>query len=94
MSNLLKEKCVLALLRAELEERLGKLCYEYKKFRHLARNYRNRREMEERTSISQNKFEVLPSRVMRCGVEIRRQKRERKEEKVIQCFKYRKEGYQ
>jgi len=31
---------------------------------------------------------------MRCGVEIRRQKRERKEEKAIQCFKYREEGHQ
>jgi len=44
-------------------------------------------------SIPQNRFEVLLSKVMRCGVEIiRRQERDRKEEgKAICCFKYCKE---
>ena len=93
MSNLLKEKYALTLLRAELEERPRKLCYGYKKFRHLVHNCRNRREGEGRTSISQNRFEVLSSRVMRCRVEIKRQERERKEEKAILCFKCREEGY-
>jgi len=32
--------------------------------------------------------------MMRCGVEIRRQKGDRKEEEVIQCFKCREEGHQ
>jgi len=89
MSNLLKEKHALALLRAKLKGRLEKLCYGYKKFGHLACNYRNKREGEKRISILQNRFEVLLSRVIRCGVEIRKQKRERKEEEAIQCFKYR-----
>jgi len=51
MSNLLKEKHALAKLRAELEGKQGKLCYGYKKFGHLACNYRNRREGEKKTLI-------------------------------------------
>ena len=93
MSNLLKEKHALALLRAELKGRLEKLCHGCKKFRHLAYNCRNKREGEKKTSILQNRFEVLSSRVMRCRVEIRRQERERKEEEAIQCFKYREAGH-
>jgi len=69
MSNLLNEKCALAKLRAELEGRKGKLCQCCKKFRHLARNCRNRRGEEKGTVVPQNKFEVLSSRVMQCGVE-------------------------
>jgi len=36
LSNLLKEKHVLAKLREELKGRKGKLCKSYKKFGHLA----------------------------------------------------------
>jgi len=90
---LLKEKHAFPSFRAELERRPRKLCYGCKKFRHLAHNYRNRREKERRTSIPQNRFEILSSRVMRCGVEIRRQERERKEKKAIWCFKCREEGH-
>jgi len=95
MRNLLKEKRALAKLRAELEERQEKLCYGCKKFGHLARNCRNRREREKKTLIPQNRFEVLSSRVMRCGVEIRKQERDRKKEgKAICCFKCKEEGHQ
>ena len=46
-------------------------------------------------SIPQNRFEVLLSRVMRCGVEIKRQKRDRKEKgKVICYFKCKEEEHQ
>jgi len=69
MSNLLNEKRALTKLRAELEGRKGKLCRCCKKFGHLARNCRNRRGEEKKTIVSQNKFEVLSSRVMQCGVE-------------------------
>jgi len=95
MSNLLKEKHALAKLRAELEERQEKLCYGCKKFRYLVYNCRNRREGEKKTLIPQNRFEVLSSRVMRCGIEIRRQERDRKEEeKTICCSKCKEEGHQ
>jgi len=69
MSNLLKERCSLAKLREELEERKGKLCRSCNKFRHLAYNCRNRREGEKRETTPLNKFEMLSSWVMQCGVE-------------------------
>jgi len=69
MSNLLNEKCALAKLRAELKERKGKLCRCCKKFRHLAQNCRNKNEKEKGATMSQNKFEILSSRVMQYGVE-------------------------
>jgi len=94
MSSMLNQKHTLTKLRAELEGRPGKLCYKCKKFRHLARNCRNRREEEKRTSIPQNRFKVLLSRVMKCGVEIRRQERDKKEKgKAICCFKYKEERH-
>jgi len=95
MSNLLKEKCTLAKLRAELEGRQEKLYYGCKKFGHLACNCRNRREGEKKMLIPQNRFKMLSSRVMRCEVEIRRQKRDKKEEgKAISCFKCKEEEHQ
>jgi len=95
MSNMLNQKHTLAKLRAELEKRPEKLCYGCKKFRHLAYNCRNKREEEKRMLIPQNRFEVLSSRVMRCGVEIRRQERDRKEEgKAICCFKCKEKEHQ
>ena len=69
MSNLLNEKRVLAKLRAELEGRKGKLCRCCKKFGHLARNYRKKGREEKGIVVPQNKFEILKSRVMQCGVE-------------------------
>jgi len=83
MSSMLNQKFALAKLRAELEERQGKLCYKYKKFGHLTCNCRNKKEKEKRASVLQNRFEVLSSRVIRCGVEIRRQEGNRKEGEAI-----------
>jgi len=91
MSNLLNEKRALAKLRAELEGRKGKLCQCCKKFRHLARNCRNRRGEEKGTVISQNKFEILSSRVMQCGVE---EKTIRSIRTLgVKCFRCREEGH-
>jgi len=61
LSNLLREKRALAKLRVELEGKKGKLCRSCKGFRHLAQNYRNRREEEKGAETPQNKFEILRS---------------------------------
>jgi len=71
LSNLLREKRALAKLRIELEGRKGKLCRSCKGFGHLAQNCRNGKEGEKGVEMSQNKFEVLRSRVMQYGIEER-----------------------
>jgi len=85
MSVMLKEKCALAKLRAELEGRKGKLCRSCKGFGHLAQNCRNGKEGEKGVEIPQNKFEVLRSRVMQCGVEERVVRNIRTA--VVKCFR-------
>jgi len=69
MSDLLKERHALAKLRAELEERKGKIYWCCKRFGYLAQNYRNKKEAGKGVITPQNIFEVLSSRVMQCGVE-------------------------
>jgi len=64
MSNLFRERHFLTKLREELEGRRERLCWCCKKFRHLARNCRSKREREKREVTPLNKFEVLLSRVM------------------------------
>jgi len=91
MSNLLNKKYALAKLRAELEERKGKLCRCYKKFRHLAHNCRNRKEEEKGTVVPQNKFKVLRSRVIQYGAEERTIRRQ--EVIAVECFKCEEKGH-
>ena len=85
MSSLLKEKYALAKLREELEGRKGKLCRNCKGFRHLARNCKNRKGGEKEAEMPQNKFEVLKSRVMQCGIEERVVRSVKMV--VVKCFK-------
>jgi len=82
---LLKEKYVLTKLRKELEGRRGKLYRNCKGFRHLAQNYRNKEREEKGRVIPQNKFEILSSRMMQCGVKERSIKRQ--EVVGVECFK-------
>jgi len=91
MSSLLKEKRALAKLREKLEERKGKLCKSCKGFRHLARNCRNRKEGKKGAEMPQNKFEILKSRVMQCGVEERIVRSMKTV--VVKCFKCGEEGH-
>jgi len=91
MSSLLKEKYALAKLREELEGRKGKLCRSCKGFGHLARNCRNRKGGEKEAEMPQNKFEVLKSRVIQCGIEERTVRSMRTV--VVKCFKCREEGH-
>jgi len=90
LSNLLKEKCALAKLRVELEGRRWKLCRYCRKFGHLARNCRNKREGEKGTVIPQNKFEILSSRVIQYGVEEKTIRSVRVEGR---CYKCKEEGH-
>jgi len=67
MSDMLNKRRTLAKLRAKLEGREGKLCRRCGKFRHLARNCRSAKE-QGKGRVAENKFKVLRSRVMQCGV--------------------------
>jgi len=91
MSSLLKEKHALVKLREELEGRKRKLYRSCKGFGYLAQNCRNRREGEKGAEMPQNKFEILKSRVMQCGVEERVVRGTRRE--VVRCFKCREEEH-
>jgi len=85
LSNPLREKRTLAKLRVELKGKRGKLCRYCKEFGYLVRNCRNKEEREKRTVVPQNKFEVLKSRVMQCGVEEKTVRSMRTT--VVECFK-------
>jgi len=78
-------------LGEELEGRKGKLCQCCKKFGHLARNCRSKREEEKKEVILVNKFEMLSSRVMQCGVEERTIRRY--EAVVVKYFKCEEKGH-
>jgi len=93
MSSLLNQKCTLSKLKAELERRKERMCWCCKKFGYLAHNCRNRNQKKKRKLVSQNRFEVLASKVMRYsvreGVEVRRQE----VVEGVQYFRYRGIGY-
>jgi len=88
---MLKERRALAKLRVELEGRKGKLCRCCRRFGHLACNCRNERREKEGTVVPQNKFEVLSSRVMQCGIEERVVRSVRAV--VVKCFRCGVEGH-
>jgi len=93
MSRMLNQQCTLAKLRAEIEERKGRVCWGCRRFGHLARNCRNTKEAKEKL-VSQNRFEVIVSRVMQCGVrEEAKVRRQETVEEGVQCFRYQGIGY-
>jgi len=87
---MLNQQHALTKLRAEIEGQEGRVCWRYKRFRHLACNCRNKKkEEEERKPILQNKFEVIVSRVIQCGVgeEVKVRRQETMEEvKYFRCW--------
>jgi len=89
INNILNQWQALTKLRAELEKRKERECFNCRKFGHLAHNCRNSVGEKKRKLISKNKFEVLASQVMQCGVrnkvKVRQQKREEKE---VKYFRY------
>jgi len=78
MSSILNQQYALTKLRAEIEEREGRIYWECRKFRHLVCNYRNKKKKAKGKPIPQNRFEAIASRVMQCGVKeevkVRKQK--------------------
>jgi len=91
MSNLLKEKHTLVLLRAKLKGRQERECWKCRGFGHQAQHCRKGEEKKGKL-ILQNKFEILASRVMRCGVELRRQKA-KQEKWRMECYKCGEKGH-
>ena len=90
MSDMLNQRCALAKLRAELEGREGRICRKCGRFRHLAQKCRSEEEQEKK-AVGGNRFKVVKSRVMQCGVkEVRRQEVVREEAK---CFGCREKGH-
>jgi len=89
MSDMLNQRHALTKLRAKLEGREGRICKRCGRFGHLAWKYRGRE--EEKKVVRGNRFKVLKSRVMQCGMrEVRRQKVVRE---AVKCFGYRQEGH-
>ena len=84
---MLNQQHTLAKLRTKIEKREERICWEYKRFRYLACNCRNKKKEMKGKPIPQNKFEVIASKAMQYRVkeEVRRQETE---EKKVQCFRY------
>jgi len=64
IGRMLNQWCALAKLRVEIKERKRRVYWGYKRFGHLAYNYRNKKGEEKGRLIPQNKIEVIASRVM------------------------------
>jgi len=91
MSNLLNQKHALAKLKAELEGRRERICQYCRRFGHLAHNCKNKNEEEKGKSILQNRFEMIASRVMQCGmkekVKIRKQETVEEGVQYFRCWR-------
>ena len=87
MSGMLNQQHTLAKLRTKIEGRKGKIYWGCKRFKHLAYNCRNKNMEEKKKPISQNKFEVIVSRMIQCrvGKEVKVRRQEIIEE--VKCFR-------
>jgi len=93
MGSMLNQQRALAKLKAEIEEREGRVCWRCRKFGHLAYNCRNREQEEKERSTLQNRFKVLVSRVIRYSLRGEVKVRRQEVVKEVQCFGYRGTGY-
>jgi len=89
MGSILNQWHALAKLRAEIEGKKGRVCWGYRKFGHLACNCRNREQEEKGRSTLQNRFKILASRVIRCGLREKVKVRRQKVVEEVQCFRCR-----
>ena len=87
MSSILNQQYTLTKLRAELEKRNRRKYWSCKKFRHLVYNCRNKNEKKKRKPIPRNKFKVLLSRMIRCGVREKVRIRRNKMVEEVKCFR-------
>jgi len=78
-------------LLQKLEEREKREYFSCRKFGHLTYNCRNSIKEEKEKLIPKNKFKVLVSQMMRCGVreevKVQRQEREEKKVKYFRCWR-------
>ena len=86
ISRMLNQQHALAKLRAEIEEKKKRICWRYKRFRHLVHNYRNKTGEAKGKPIPQNKFEVIASRVMQYGVKEKVEIKQQERVKEVKCF--------
>ena len=68
ISGMLNQWHILTKLRAEIKGREERVCWECRKFGHLVHNYRNRKKEIKGKPTSQNKFEMIASRVIQYRV--------------------------
>ena len=88
LSRILNQWYALAKLRAEIEGREGRVCWGCKRFKHLAHNYKNKKGKKKGKLISQNKFEVIASRVIQCKVREKIKIRRQEVIEEVKCFRY------
>ena len=93
MSGMLNQRHALAKLRVEIKGKGERTCWGCKRFGHLACNCRNRKEETKGKPISQNKFEVIASRVMQYGVKEKVGIKRQETVEEIKCFRCWGEGH-
>ena len=91
MSRILNQWHTFVKLKAKIEKREKRKCWKCGESGYLACNCRNKKMKMKRKLISQNKFEIIASRVMQCGVrkkvKMRKQKTIEKEIQYFRCWK-------
>jgi len=93
MDSMLNQWHALAKLRAEIERREGRIYWRCRRFGDLAYNCRNIKKAKGKP-VPQNRFEVIVSRVMQCGVrEKAKVRRQETVEEEVQCFRCRGIGH-
>jgi len=86
INGMLNQRRALAKLRAEIEEKEGRICWGCKRFGHLACNCRNKIGEAKGKLIPQNKFEVIASKIMQCRVKEEVEIKQQERVGEVKCF--------